>query len=116
MRAAVVVDLTEGHLVGVEKLGLVFSLFLSAVTIAVGAATRPDPERDLGWLIVLVDVRSLTVVAAGGAVLRPDAGGSGSADEASRASIARPLAGALPVRQESAELTVLKAIEEMIKP
>jgi hypothetical protein len=55
------------------------------------------------------------VVAAGGAVLRPDAGGSGSADadEASRASMARPLAGALPVRQESAELTVLKAIEEL---
>jgi hypothetical protein len=32
------------------------------------------------------------VVAAGGAVLRPDAGGSGSADEASRASMARSLA------------------------
>jgi hypothetical protein len=27
--------------------------------------------------------------------------------------MARPLAGALPVRQESAELTVLKAIEEL---
>ena len=49
----------------------------------------------------------------GGAALRPDAGGSGSADDDSRASMARPLAGALPVGQESAELKVLKAIEEL---
>jgi len=49
----------------------------------------------------------------GGAALRPDAGGSGSTDDDSRASMARPLAGALPVGQESAELKVLKAIEEL---
>jgi hypothetical protein len=48
---AVLVDLTEGHLLGVEKPGLVFSFFLSAATAAVtlGAATAiaPEPERDL---------------------------------------------------------------------
>lgn len=75
----------------------------------------------------MVDNGSLTVVAAGGGdgigtgtgggALRSDAGVSGSADvEDSRASMARQgrsQARCLSSRQERAELTVLKAIEEL---
>jgi hypothetical protein len=116
---AVVVDLTEGHLLGVDKLGLVFSFFLRAVTVAVGAATVPEPERDRCWPLSLVDVGSLKAVAAGGGdgtgggALRPDAGVSGSADEGSGASIGTAARRRVTCRRESSELTVLKAIEEL---
>lgn len=113
-----VVDLTEGHLLGVDKLGLVFSFFLSAAIVAVGAATVPEPERDRCWPLSLVDVGSLKAAVAGGdgtggGALRPDAGVSGSADEGSRASIGTAARRRVACRRESSELTVLKAIEEL---
>lgn len=113
-----VVDLTEGHLLGVDKLGLLFSFFLSAATVAVGAETVPEPDRDRCWPLSLVDVGSLKAAVAGGVgtggvALRPDAGVSGSADEGSMASIGTAARRRVACRRESSELTVLKAIEEL---